>query len=367
MENHKFQKFTLFEYIIFIHSLQLASGILIIPSPLASIAGTDGWISIILGWIITSLIGIFMILMLQKNPNKNFSQILKTYFGKWIGTILFLAYAFYLFFAGLNTMLKATEIVKVWIFPSAPTYQISILLLLPFVILSLSGIRALINYSMLVFFFTTWMPIFLVFSLKSNYNLLHLLPVFKDGIFPIIKATKETISPYAGLEIAYFIYPFLQKKHKAIKGILIANTSTMFFYLYVTILSYIYFSPEGIKGVIWPVFHLLKGIQFSFIERLEIIYIAYYLIVFSTTIYPYLFFSFDSVATLFQKLNRKWILIGFMLLIVSIFIFLNPNVDQYLFLYTLMDILNMIFFILLPIFFFTYCILYNWLTRRKQL
>lgn len=34
MGNLKFQKVTLFEFIIFIHSLQLASGMLIMPSPL---------------------------------------------------------------------------------------------------------------------------------------------------------------------------------------------------------------------------------------------------------------------------------------------------------------------------------------------
>ncbi|AVR33257.1 hypothetical protein FORC60_3425 [Bacillus cereus] len=58
-----------------------------------------------------------------------------------------------------------------WIFPSTPTYQITILLLLPFIILTLSGLRALTSYSMLVFFFTTWMPLFLLFSLKTNYTL----------------------------------------------------------------------------------------------------------------------------------------------------------------------------------------------------
>ncbi|MBE7140593.1 spore gernimation protein XA, partial [Bacillus toyonensis] len=60
-------------------------------------------------------------------------------------------------------------------------------------------------------------------------------------------------------------------------------------------------------------------------------------------------------------------LVGFMVLIVGLFIFLNPNVDQYLFIYSLMDILNIIFFILLPILFFAYSILFAWVTRRKQL
>ena len=70
MGNLKFKNITLFEFIIFIHSLQLASGMLIMPSPLATTAGTDGWISIILGWMVTSIIGVFIILMLQKSQQK---------------------------------------------------------------------------------------------------------------------------------------------------------------------------------------------------------------------------------------------------------------------------------------------------------
>lgn len=141
----------------------------------------------------------------------------------------------------------------------------------------------------------------------------------------------------------------------------------MFFYIYATILTYIYFSPEGIKDVIWPVFHLLKGIRFSFIERLEIIYIAYYLIVFSTTIYPYLFFSLHSMTTICSRISRNWIIVSSILLIVGVFTFFNPNLNQIVFIYFLMDIFNIIFFVLFPVFLFIYSILFTWLTRRKQL
>ncbi|MGR5978145.1 GerAB/ArcD/ProY family transporter [Bacillus cereus] len=89
MGNLKFQKSN-FIRIYYFHSFaSTCIWYVNYAKPLATNAGTDGWISIILGWIVTSIIGVFIILMLQKNPNKNFSQILKTYFGKWIGTILF--------------------------------------------------------------------------------------------------------------------------------------------------------------------------------------------------------------------------------------------------------------------------------------
>ncbi|MGE6504042.1 GerAB/ArcD/ProY family transporter [Bacillus wiedmannii] len=365
MEKLNFQNLNSFEYIIFIHSIQLASGILTMPGPLANTAGPDGWISIILGWLITSIIGVLIIMTLQKSTDKDFPQILTSYFGKWFGLAFIILYAFFLFFAGFNTVLKATDIVKVWVFPSTPVYQIVILLIIPFIILVSSGIRAITNYTIVVFFFSAWMPILLIFSLKSNYNPLHLLPILKDGIFPVVKGLKETITPFAGLEVAYFIYPYLQQKEKAIKGIVIANTVTMFFYLYVTIFSYLYFSPEGIKAVIWPVFHLLKGVRFSFLERFEVVYIAYYLIVFTTTIYPYFFFSLQSIKNTFKKVPGNWIHISFILSIIGLFIFLNPNLSELEFIYSFMDLLNFIFFILLPIFFFIYSIIITRFTRRK--
>ncbi|HDR6819588.1 GerAB/ArcD/ProY family transporter [Bacillus thuringiensis] len=364
---NNFKSLSLFEYIIFIHSVQLSAGILTMPRSLANTAGTDGWISIILGWIMTSIIGVLIIKVLQKNSEKQFPQILTNYFGKWFGTIFIFFYSLFLLCAGLNTLLKATQIVQVWIFPSKPSYQIVILMLIPFCILISNGIRAITNYSILVFFFTAWMPIIFLFSLKSSYNPLQLFPIIKDGLYPIIKATKDTITPYAGLELAYFIYPFLHNKEKAVKGILIANSGTMVLYLYTTILSYIYFSPEGIKKIAWPIFNLLKGINFSFIERFEIIYIVYYLVVFSTTIYSYFSFSIYLGSALFNKLLHNWLHISFLFLILGLFILFNPDASQILFIYNLMDVLNIIFLILLPSFFFAYSIFFTWLARRRNL
>lgn len=363
----KDKKLSSFEFIIFIHSIQLSAGVLTMPQSLAATAGTDGWLSILLGWIISSIVSIFIINILQKNPEKTFLQVLKYYFGKWLGRMFVYLYALYFFCAGFTVLLKATNIVNVWVPQSVPAYQFIILFLIPFFILMRHGIRAIVNYSILTFIFTAWMPVIFLFTLKSSYNPLHLLPILKDGIYPVLKATKDTITPYTGLEIAYFIYPFLQNKEKAVKAMILANTGTMIVYLYITIISYLYFSSEGITELSWTVFHLLKDISFSFIERLEVLYIAYYLIVFSTTIYPYLFFCIYFVSTIFNKLLRNWIQISFVFLIIGLFIIFNPDSQQVSFMYSLMNVLNIIFFILLPSVFFIYSIFFGYLTRRRQL
>ncbi|PFN17576.1 GerAB/ArcD/ProY family transporter [Bacillus cereus] len=360
------KKLSTVEFIIFIHSIQVASGILTMPGAVARVAGPDGWISIIFGWLITSIVGIMIVKIVQIKPNLNFCEILKFYFGKWMGTVLILLYALYLLYAGFNTILKAIEIVKVWIFPMIPSYQIAILLLSPFLILIPYGIIAVARYSISIFLLTAFLPLILLFSLKNNFNFLFLLPVLEDGILPVFKGIEKTITPFAGLETVYFVYPLLKQKEKAILGVVIANTGTMFLYLFVTIICYIYFSSKEIQEIIWPALLLLKSIHFSFLERLEIVYISYYLIVFSSTIYSYLYLSGDLLKSVTQKYSNR-ILVIYVTIIVFVFFFYSPEMKQMSIMYSIMDNLNIIFFLILPFLFFIYVSIASWKMRGRSI
>ncbi|MDG0949891.1 GerAB/ArcD/ProY family transporter [Bacillus paranthracis] len=355
---------TTFQFIVFIHTLQLASGVLILPSYLEESVQADRWIAVILGWIGTSVIGIIIIRFSQTHPEKNFHQILVFYFGKWLGRTFVILYGTYFFLVGFTILLKAIGIVKVWIFPSIPSYHVAILLLSPFYFLAISGMISLINYSVMIFFLTAGMPLILILALKYEFHPLYLLPVFKNGIYPILKTVKDTITPFAGLEMAYFLYPVLKNKKRAIPGILIANTGTMLVYLYVTILCSVYFSSEDLNEIIWPVFEVLKSIHFSFLERLEIIYIAYYLIVFTTTLYPYLYFGVQILCNTFKATSHHLGAIFSIVTLVTCLIFFNPDTSWKITFFSFVDNVNIIFFIVFPLLFFTYSICYNLVFER---
>ncbi|PGH79728.1 spore gernimation protein XA [Bacillus thuringiensis] len=365
MEHSNFKKLTWTEYIIFIHTVQFAGGFLTLPRTLAIAAGTDGWISIVIGWGITSIVGITIIAFLQKKNDMNFPQILKYYFGNFVGNMLTLLFAVYLFIGGASLLLKSVEIIKIWVFPSTPSNQIIVLLLIPFYILSCHGIQAISRYSMVVFFLTMFMPLFLVFALRQDYHPLHLFPILKEGISPIIIAVKDCFTPYAGLEMAYFIYPYLQKKEKAMLGILIANTGTMILYVFITVLCCVYFSLENMKETLWPTLQLLKGIRFPFLERLEIIYIAYYLMIFSKTIYPYLFSSIHLLTNTFPKLNIQKTIVFYCSVLFVLFTIFHPRVNDLFEINSIIDIIVFIFFILFPILICTYAFIFDWIYRRN--
>ena len=107
-------------------------------------------------------------------------------------------------------------------------------------------------------------------------------PLLKEGWKPILTAVPTTIFAYLGFDIAFFLYPFLQKKQYAVHGMVIANTLTMLFYLFTTIVCFAYFSPDSITQFNQPVLNLLKVIEFRFLERFDMILLAIYLTVVST-------------------------------------------------------------------------------------
>lgn len=365
MMNSRNEYITTLQYIICIHTTQTAAGMLTFPNIIAETAGTDGWISIIIGYLLTNIVGFFIIATMKKNPNMKFVNIIIQYFGQYLGTFLLFMYCIYFILAGFLALLRCVDIIIVWILPNAPAYQIALLLLIPFYILAKDSIFAICRYNELIFFMTLFLPVILIFSLRESFHPIHLLPVIKEGWGPIFKGVKDTIYPYSGLEITYILYPFLRNKEKAYSGLLIANTLSMFLLMYVTILCFINISPKGMQIIIWPVLSLLKSIHFSFLERLEILYIAYYLLIFSTTIVPYLFSATSIVAFTSKKLKSNYINIFLIFVLIAAFFFIKFNVNTLLSIYNLINEFGLIFIIIIPTLLFFYTYIFKFVTGRK--
>jgi spore germination protein (amino acid permease) len=155
-----------------------------------------------------------------------------------------------------------------------------------------------------VFLISFWMPILMLFALKDT-NWLFLLPIAKEGLFPILSTVKSTILSFLGFELAFILYPFLKDKKSASKGIIIANSLSMIIFLMVTVISFVRFSPDEIKDYTYPTLNLLKLIQLPFLERLEIIFLSFYLFILFMTIIPYLYTAVLGVSQLSGKQDHR--------------------------------------------------------------
>ncbi|MGN7469471.1 GerAB/ArcD/ProY family transporter [Brevibacillus sp. SAFN-007a] len=327
MKKYAFNELTIFQYIFLIHGAQVGIGVLSMPRELAEVAGTDGWLSILIGWLAAVAASLLIINIMKRYPGQTIVDLLPLFLGKWLGKAVVVIIAAYCGFASLTVIASTAAIINTWILSQTPAYMVVILLALPTYIVLQGGLRVLGRYSELIFYLTLWMPLVLT-TILPHTNWLHLLPIFKEGLGPILTGTKSTILSFLGFELAFFLYPFLQRKQYASLGIIVANTLSMLIFMNITLFSYAFFSPDEILQYTWPTLNLWKVIEYRFLERMDIIFLAFYLFYLSTTSFPYLYFTVFSSSQLFGAADhRKHLGIALLLVIAILWLYTPTFMD----------------------------------------
>lgn len=353
------------QYIFLIHGVQVGVGLLTLPRELAEKAGTDGWISLIIGWFISTLASLLIIQVMKHYPNGTIIDLITHYFGKWCGKIAACMFILYFAFIGSIVFIREGLFIQFWILTQTNILIILLLLSIPSYLIVRNNITILGRYAELVFFMTIWMLCFYFNPLKEA-HWLHLLPIIKEGWTPILTAAKTTIFSFMGFEVAFFLYPFLQQKQKATIGIVIANTITLFVFLFITIIAFAFYSPDEITQFKEPTINLLKIVEFKFLERLEIVFLSLYIFVISTTVLPLFFVTVFSVSQLLGKQDhRKYV--GWLLIFNLIYIFFLPqSFAQNRRLQEVSEPIILLIGYAFPLCLWLYLFLYSHLKRRKR-
>ncbi|OME82278.1 spore gernimation protein [Paenibacillus sp. FSL A5-0031] len=315
------------QFIFIIHSCQVGTGIFSLPRTLAEKAGTDGWISLLLGWCINLTVCVLIVKMFEKYPDDTILDLFIRLFGKVVGKILTIPIICYFAFFGWTILSITMLFIKQWFLQMTPDYVLMILLVVPGFFIIGKGLYILGRYSELVFYMTIWMYLLLIIPLKDS-HWVHLLPLIKEGWMPIFNGVGSAIFSFLGFEIVLVLYPFLKTKQLAVRGVVIANTITFILYLGVTLICYAYFSPDGITDYNEPLFNLLKMIELHFLERFDMVFLALYLFVISTAWLPYLYGAVYSTSHLLGTKKKAPFDSILLISIVIITAFLHPSWNQ---------------------------------------
>ncbi|KRF43654.1 GerAB/ArcD/ProY family transporter [Paenibacillus sp. Soil787] len=328
MKKYACNEVTFMQYIFLIHGTQVGAGIANLPRLLAEKAGTDGWISIIINWAISVVASLLIIQIMKRCPNGSLLELFQQYFGRPAARVLAVIVAAGFGFTAITIMVRTMLVIKSWILPLTPDYIVLTLFAIPTYLAVRGGVRILGRYAELVFFLLIGMLLFYLLALSENHYFLHLLPLFKKGWEPVLSASSSTISSFMGFETAFMLYPYLQKKQAASSGIVIANTLTMIVFLYITLTCFVFFSPDEITQYNEPTVNLLKVLEFRFAARLEILFLAFYLFIISTTWMPYLFWSLFCMSWLLGKKDYSRALLVLLLLFIAYTFFYIPTFNQ---------------------------------------
>ncbi|SFE39112.1 spore germination protein (amino acid permease) [Paenibacillus algorifonticola] len=331
MNSYVGKQITLFQFISIISGSQVSVAVLNLPRKLSEAADTDGWIALIIGWALSLIAGLAIVGVMKYYPNGTLFDLLSEYMGRWAGVLAAMLFALYFFYLMYDGLVRTILVTKTWLLPTTQSFVLMSLLLIPAYSIVRHGIRNVARYAELIIWISLWIPFVYIYTLKHA-HWVYLLPLLKEGWLPILTAVKATIYPMLGMVSIFILYPHLKYKEYATKGIVIANSITMLLYLFVTIICYVYFSPEESHLFNDPVISVLKSIEFKFIERIEVPFISFYLFIFSLIWIPMMYLLTYCIAWIFKResIGIPLRLLIILLAVGTFFYFPTYNINNFL-------------------------------------
>jgi spore germination protein (amino acid permease) len=234
--------------------------------------GYDAWIAIIIAGLFIHLF-MYMIYSVLKNGEGDIIYIHQKLFGKWIGNILSLGLILYALFAAITVFRTYLEIIQVWMFPKLNLWFFSfVFMLLAYYAIS-GGFRIISGVTVLSFAVLLVICPFFLFALEFS-EFQNMLPVMKHTIPEVLGGAKAMTLSYLGFEAILLYYPFIKKAKRSQRWAHAGVSITIFFYLYLGIISFAFYSEEQLSRTIWGTLSLFKIIEMPFVERFEYIGIS---------------------------------------------------------------------------------------------
>lgn len=259
-------------------SMIIGIGILTLPRQIAGVTkGSDGWISILLGGLISLFFLLVSMRLTIRFPRKSYLEIAGSIIGKPAAIILIFILGLYtLAFSAYETR-AVSVMARTYLFEQTPL-EVIVLTFLLVLVYGVSGPSTVLLRLNLMF-----MPI--VFSIALFVLLLNLTffemnnlkPVFTTSFHGYLVSMKYTLQAYLGYSLVIIFYNHLLKQNQprtALKTNVWAMSLIMILYLMFFITCVGVFSRAGTNQIIHPPIELAKQIEVpgQFFERFESVF-----------------------------------------------------------------------------------------------
>lgn len=317
------------QFIIATSGFIFGSGPLLIASSVAQYAGQDAWISAIFSTIIGLLFIWINTTLGRLYPDKTFIEVIILVFGKFFGKIVSITFIFITLVTATQVTWYVGDFMTTTYLPEISDYPINILFVAVVAIALLYGLEAMCRACTIFFAFLFPLYIIIMIMLMPNIKGSNLLPIFENGIVPVLKGTIPLLSfttlPTIVLNMVYpcHIENFEKSKKTMFYGYLLGMLTT-----FIGVLMPILVLGSNFTAVSrFPLFILTQEINVGTIfSRVEAVVIAVWL---TSNFISTFFYFYASVSGLSQvlKLNDyKNIVLPIALIIVVFSNFIYKNV-----------------------------------------
>ncbi|MFB4169563.1 GerAB/ArcD/ProY family transporter [Virgibacillus sp. JSM 102003] len=254
-------------------SSQVGVGVLGFQSVINKYAGHDAWISVIVAGLAFHVTIWIMFKILHNNEPGEIVAIHKFTYGKWLGAFFSIIFSVYLLLLSITVLRTYIEIIQVWVFPQIQVWAL-LFLLIPLFYYIISGeFRIVVG----VCFFGVLYPSFLIFTLLYPLKYAHItyiLPVFDHSFTEIMQSSSLAVLSFLGVSSLLVFYPFIRESRKSQKFAHIGNLATTLLYVFICVVTYIYYNQNELQNTIWATLGMWKIIEMPFLARFEYFGIA---------------------------------------------------------------------------------------------
>ncbi|WP_251862535.1 endospore germination permease [Clostridium sp. Marseille-Q2269] len=304
MENSNKNTLTTTQAISIIVGSMIGIGILSLPANLASIAGNDGWMGVIIGsiypfYMVACAIFIFKDASYQ---DRNIIEISKNYFGKVIGSILAFIFSFQFFTYIIITTANISSMLRVYLVLFLEQYRLAIPILLISVYTATKGIKTLGRINEIVLYLSIPLIAITALAIKQG-SILNIKPIFDAPLFSIIKSSIEPIYSFVGIEIIFLITPLMKHKENIKSSFLKSVSIIVFLYVWLSFIAIYYLGADVAQNLYWPTLSLAETIAIPGISNFKFVFMFLWSSIVFKTIANQNYFFYYSLSTIFKKIN----------------------------------------------------------------
>ncbi|MED4224381.1 GerAB/ArcD/ProY family transporter [Neobacillus cucumis] len=290
-----------------IHKTQFVVGALSFQRSLAKSSGHDAWMAVIITGIICHIL-IWMVYKILDKAKGDLIQIHQYTFGKWVGGLLSIFFIGYFVLECIFVLRSYIEIIQVWMFPLMKTWAFAFVFLLSAYYIVSNGFRTVTG----ICFVGVVLPLYvlLTFLVPLEFsNFRNLLPVWDTSMKNLGHSVINMGFQFLGFTQLFLYYPFIQKPETSQKWAHYGNLFSTVIYLFILLVTLVYFKQEHLLKTTWPTLTLWKIIQFPFVERFEFIGITSWSIIVLPIICLDAWVTSRIVKQLFKIKQRKAVVI----------------------------------------------------------
>lgn len=288
IDNDKISSTQLWIYIVMI---VVGIGIFTLPRQVAETTGQDGWITVILGGVISFLNYYIITRLARRFPEDTLVEISNKVVGKYIAFILLLLFWLYMLFINAMSLRIFGEVVKMTLLIKTPVEVIIISILILALWLVRGGIEPIVRFVGIIFPIIIITVIIVIGFAVPRTDFSNLLPIMRTSPSELLKGVYTASYSYSGYESVLLIIPFIKNSGSMLKSGVIAFAIIIAIYVSLVVISLCRFGVTDVKLLIWPTLTTIRSIEVpgSFIERLEGVVMAQWILLAFTTIVPLLY------------------------------------------------------------------------------